>query len=1129
MSRLGTARVLVALFLLIFAAGFAFAEGSYELNDRSSTNPPIYLESPGRGTAPASNLNRPRLTYLRVDILNPTREVIDIYTSVNNNSGYDIAVWCPGRVGIVGLPFSEPTPDWTFDVSSGGTGSISTWTDVVNVQNIGTRPRAPATFNVGSTGSSSTCRTAGTYTVRIHGASGTTGIDGNAVQFFDTMVRNTAGTTTLSDDVLNRGRVFAYRYALSALSFNNPMFSDLFVVSGQDRGSSYEGVVWNMDLNGIQPFGFHVYSNAFGSYPSNYHYLSVNDTASPTPTMEPLYPLYLNSPIAQSTPTKPVVAPVNPAVDNLVFRAECSAGTPTGGTFFFETNGSWIYRITIDENGDGVFDPFNERVLRGSTVSGTNSVFWDGLKDDGTPAAISTRLQVQVQTRAGEVHFPFYDVENQSGARGPLITLQTSGFSGSNYFWDDALVGGTTSGPTGSTSPHTWVSSVGDRSIVDTWKFAQDSVELLTTTYTCDADLALTKSVSFSPLIAGQNATFTIDVVNNGPFGSASVVVSDTLPAGTTFVSCSVTGGSVGTCGGSGNDRTVTFTSIASGATARITIVARIAASYQNGGSLTNTASVTSATNDPVLSNNTTSVNATVERRTDLRIAKAASPSPVVAGAEITYTLTVVNDGPSDASGVRVTDNLNASHAFVSCAVLSGPAGTCGGTDNDRFVDFASFPVGATASVRLVARVLSSVPDGSALPNTASVASGTTDPNLGNNSSSTSITVIARADLAATKTASPEPAIAGDLLTYTLGVTNLGPSDAPSAKLTDPLPAGVTFVSCTILSGPTGDCVHASGTVTAAFATLTSGASASIRLVVQLSPSLAAGSTLTNTATASSGVSDPVASNNAASITSNVARRSDLVLAKQVDLSVPTRGDAVGYTITVSNLGPSDTGDVAISDPLPAAVTFVSSSGCAESAAGGTPTCTLGAIPAGATRSFTVNVRVNDDATLGSAVTNTVSVSASSSPDPVAGNDTASATFTVSGLELRKSGCNLSTSPCTDPADFDDASLVGEPGDTVLYRIAYENFGGPIFDVVLFDNVPAEASLVLNAYVGGTEVELVCPDGTTVYLGQAVTDVVSVDLVLACDLPTATRNDGATAEALLVGQSGRFSFQARID
>ena len=107
----------------------------------------------------------------------------------------------------------------------------------------------------------------------------------------------------------------------------------------------------------------------------------------------------------------------------------------------------------------------------------------------------------------------------------------------------------------------------------------------------------------------GSNVTYTITLVNNGPDPSSSITVTDNLPASLTFVSCLSTGN--GVCGGSGNNRSVSFGSLASGASATITIVARLDCAVSNGSIIGNSASVTSTVRDPVSANNSSSVNFT--------------------------------------------------------------------------------------------------------------------------------------------------------------------------------------------------------------------------------------------------------------------------------------------------------------------------------------------------------------------------------------------------------------------------------------------------------------------------------------------------------------------------------------
>jgi uncharacterized repeat protein (TIGR01451 family) len=135
-----------------------------------------------------------------------------------------------------------------------------------------------------------------------------------------------------------------------------------------------------------------------------------------------------------------------------------------------------------------------------------------------------------------------------------------------------------------------------------------------------DADLSITKTDFPDPVTVGNNLTYTITVTNNGPATATSVTVTDNLPAETTFASCFSTGG--GVCNGSGNNRTVTFASLAAGESETITFVATVNCSVADGTTITNTATVSSSTNDPNTNNNSATATTT-----------ASNPAPMITGA----------------------------------------------------------------------------------------------------------------------------------------------------------------------------------------------------------------------------------------------------------------------------------------------------------------------------------------------------------------------------------------------------------------------------------------------------------------------------------------------------------------
>ena len=178
------------------------------------------------------------------------------------------------------------------------------------------------------------------------------------------------------------------------------------------------------------------------------------------------------------------------------------------------------------------------------------------------------------------------------------------------------------------------------------------------------ADLQLSKGDAPDPAFVGSDIIYTLTIHNEGPDPASSVAVSDLLPTGIALVSATSTHGAcsgtttlsceLGTVGaGSANDVTVT-------------IVVGVGESAIP--SVTNTATVSSATADPDLSNNEASAETAVEPppSADLQLSLEDSPDPVDAGSNLDYTLTVHNAGPDTASDVSVSDPLPAGVTLVS-------------------------------------------------------------------------------------------------------------------------------------------------------------------------------------------------------------------------------------------------------------------------------------------------------------------------------------------------------------------------------------------------------------------------------------------------------------------------------
>ena len=381
----------------------------------------------------------------------------------------------------------------------------------------------------------------------------------------------------------------------------------------------------------------------------------------------------------------------------------------------------------------------------------------------------------------------------------------------------------------------------------------------------------------------------------------------------------------------------------------------------------------------------------------DLAITKSASPDPARAGLPLVYTLTISNAGPADAASVSLADVLPVALTGATYCTGSG-CDPSGGSAWSSPLDLGTLAAGTTVVVRIGADVPADTAEGTTLGNTASVSSATTELDPSDDTASVSTTVETTADLAITKSASPDPARAGLPLVYTLTISNAGPADAASVSLADVLPVALTGATYCTGSGcdPSGGSAWSSPLD---LGTLAAGTTVVVRIGADVPADTAEGTTLGNTASVSSATTELDPSDDTASVSTTVETTADLAITKSGPATT-TAGDPAGfdYVLTVTGDGPADNvGEFTVTDHLPAGLTFRptgSDPRCV--AAGQDVTCveSTGLISGGST-SFAIHVSLVQSAAVGSALSNSASVASDGTVDPDPSNDTSAVLVTT--------------------------------------------------------------------------------------------------------------------------------------
>jgi uncharacterized repeat protein (TIGR01451 family) len=728
-------------------------------------------------------------------------------------------------------------------------------------------------------------------------------------------------------------------------------------------------------------------------------------------------------------------APYISSTGTLILGGGGGAGTSNDGTFYIPSSGT-------GGGGTGLFSSGAQgggiTILHAGSIAGTGSVTANGgtatnVENDGGGGG-GAGGSIRIFSNSG--NFTGLTVQASGGDGG--TTWQTDppgtpfpgnrhgpggGGGGGVIFLSSApAASGVNGGVNGfsTTANDAYGATVGQSGIVSSNFTINETPGAQPGGECASADLSVTNAGTPNVVVPGNAITYVQTVTNNGPLEAVNVVLSEAMPANTTFASLAIpTGWSCTTpaVGATGNI-ICTDPDLAKGGVGAFTLKVTVNGATINGTQIVDTANVSSGTTDPSLANNTASVVTIVglASTANLAVTKTATPNPVLAGGRITYTIVVTNNGPAAAANVQFNDPIPAGTAFFSLT-QAGNAWSCPTPTTAVQCTLNPFPAGGSTTFTLRVTVAAGTASGTQITNTASTTSTTPDSDPNGNSSTVVVTVAGanQFDLIGSSSASPDPVLAGGTITFAQTVTNAGPSasTAGAAVFSGSVPAGTTFDSlgiptgwiCLTLpvvgsTGPISCCPsNGTGTKCSTTATIASGATLQFPLVVTVAAGTASGTKISNTSTIAPTVNDvnPLNNETVASTFVGSPTQSDMAIIKTAAPQPVNQGTNLTYTLQVSNNGPGVGLGVSVLDPLPTEVTFasVSTTQGTCSQAGGTVSCNIGTMSVGAVVVITINATATTlSSSLSTAATNTAVVT-STTTDPNPGNNFSSVISTI--------------------------------------------------------------------------------------------------------------------------------------
>jgi len=355
----------------------------------------------------------------------------------------------------------------------------------------------------------------------------------------------------------------------------------------------------------------------------------------------------------------------------------------------------------------------------------------------------------------------------------------------------------------------------------------------------------------------------------------------------------------------------------------------------------------------------------------------------VVGGGDLTYSVTVINEGPQDATGVSLKESLPNGLTLVSA---NSSQGICTGTTTITCdVGVMHDPSMATVSFVVTPSAAGTLTDA------LQVSASTTDGNSKNNTASFTVDVTLAADISVTGNASKAVATAGDKVTYSLQVSNAGPGNSANVALTDAISdSSLTPSSVTVSQG---SCTPATGSLSCAFGAIAKGGKVSVNYAL----TLATAEVVTNGLSIISDTTDLNTADNSLTLTVAVDP-ANLSIVESVSANTVIIGTPLNYTVTVTNKGPTQATNVAVYDSFQGTAT-ATPTGATPSQGTCPPfdansqntTCALGTLAPNASATITFSATASRDGSL-----NNNATVKSDQPDPDMSDNSANSSATIS-------------------------------------------------------------------------------------------------------------------------------------